>query len=89
MTTIIETLTALIDQEARLSAPATQIAARADLYALGLTPFTAIRLMLAVERAFGVEFARDRLNRAAMGSIEAIVAGVETGLHVPEQTLAA
>lgn len=70
---MFETLQRLIDREAKLRVSADCLTARADLYELGLTPYTAIRLLLAIEREFGVEFPRRLLNRATMQSIDSIV----------------
>lgn len=66
------TIQRLIDQEARLAIPAANLTPRANLYELGLTSFDAIRLLVAIERAFKVEVPRDLLKRDAMASIEAI-----------------
>lgn len=66
----------LIDQEAKLVISARDVTPRANLYELGLTPYTAIRVLLAVEREFGVEFPRHLLKRARMATIESIVASV-------------
>lgn len=71
---MFEILQRLIDKEAKLRVSADCLTARADLYELGLTPYTAIRLLLAVEREFKVEFPRRHLNRATMQSIESIIA---------------
>jgi acyl carrier protein len=62
----------LIDQEARLLVPASDLSPHADLYALGLTPYSAVRLLLALERDFDVEFPREALKRETMGSLAAI-----------------
>jgi hypothetical protein len=70
----------LVDEEAKLAVPAAQVAPRADLYALGLTPYTAIRTLLAIEREFGVEFARHRLNRRTMATLASIAASLDEAL---------
>ncbi|HYA79728.1 MAG TPA: acyl carrier protein [Methylocystis sp.] len=62
----------LIDENAKLSTPARDLAPDADLYQAGLTPFMAIRLMLALEREFGVEFPEQMLKRRSMSSLEAV-----------------
>lgn len=64
----------LIDREAKLLLPAGDLTPRADLYRLGLTPYTAIRLLLAIESEFEVEFPRRLLNKTSMASIESIMA---------------
>ena len=63
----------LIDRELALALPAAEIAPRADLYALGLTSFEAVRLLLAIEREFHVELPQEMLTRETARSIEAIV----------------
>jgi len=82
---MIATIEQLIDREARLTLPARDVTPRADLYRLGLTPYTAIRLLLAIEREFEVVFPRRLLNRASMASIEAIMACLRE--TTPEQEL--
>jgi acyl carrier protein len=67
----------LIDQEAQLVIPAANLTPRANLYDLGLTSFDAIRLLVAVERAFKIEFQREMLNRKSVASIEAIAMVVQ------------
>ncbi len=66
------TIRQLIDEKAKLSIPARDLGLTADLYELGLTPFTAIKLLLALEREFEVEFSEEMLNRHSVSSIEAI-----------------
>ncbi len=62
----------VIDQEARLTTAAADLTPGADLYALGLTPYSAVRVLLALERECGVELPRRLLKRESMQSIEAI-----------------
>lgn len=69
---MIETIKKLIDAEAQLSIPARDLTPWANLYELGLTPYSAIRLLLATERAFDVEFPRRLLNKDSMASIRSI-----------------
>lgn len=80
---MFETIRRLIDREAKLAIPACDLTPRADLYALGLTPYTAIRLLLTVEREYGVEFPRESLNRASMASIESIARCVRDAKFAP------
>lgn len=80
---MFDILKRLIDRESRLAIPACDLTPRANLYELGLTPYTAIRLLLAVEREFGVEFPRESLNRAAMASIESIALCVRSAKFAP------
>ena len=69
---VIETIRRLIDEKGNLATPARDLALGADLFRVGLTPFTAIQLMLALEKEFGVEFPKQMLNRRCMSSINAI-----------------
>jgi acyl carrier protein len=66
------TITQLIDRETHLALPASDITPPADLFALGLTAYDAICLLVAIEHEFGVEFPREALKRETMGSIDAI-----------------
>jgi acyl carrier protein len=75
---MFETIKRLIDETAQLATPARKIAPGADLRRLGLTPYTAIRLMLVVERSFGVEFPRHMLNTRTMASMNAIATAVQS-----------
>ncbi|MFY9658918.1 MAG: phosphopantetheine-binding protein [Methylocystis sp.] len=67
----------LIERELTLALPAGEIAPSADLYALGLTPYGAVCLLLAVEREFHVELPREMLRRETARSIEAILEAVQ------------
>ncbi|MBM3578541.1 MAG: acyl carrier protein [Alphaproteobacteria bacterium] len=80
---MFETIQRLIDQEVQISVPASHLTPRANLYELGMTPYTAIRLLLAIEREFRVEFARDSLNRETMATMENILRGVRACQFVP------
>jgi len=70
---MIASIERLIDRETRLALPASDITPRADLYALGLTSFDAVRLLVAIERELEVELPREMLKRETMRSIETIV----------------
>ncbi len=69
---MITAIQRLLDRETQLALPAADITARTDLYALGLTSFAAVRVLLAVEREFHVELPPEMLNRETARSIEAI-----------------
>jgi acyl carrier protein len=73
----------LIDQEAKLAIQAANLTPRANLYDLGLTSFDAIRLLVALERAFKIEFQREMLNRESVASIEAIAKAVQAMQQAP------
>jgi acyl carrier protein len=62
----------VIDAEARLTAPAAELTPAANLYAAGLTPYSAVRVLLALERELDVELPRAALTRATMESMAAI-----------------
>ncbi len=70
----------VIDQEARLPFSASDITPGGDLYKLGLTPYSAVRVLLALEREFGVELTRAQLKRETMQSIEAIARAFHAAL---------
>lgn len=77
------TIQRLIDQEAKLVIPAANLTPRANLYDLGLTSFDAIRVLVAVERAFKIEFPREMLNRESVSSIEAIAKAAQAMRQSP------
>ncbi|QGM96137.1 acyl carrier protein [Methylocystis parvus] len=77
------TIQTIIDQEAKLAVPAAHLTLRADLYALGLTSFDAIRLIVAIERAFKVELAREMLKRETVASIESIARAIQAAQPAP------
>lgn len=49
-----------------------------DLYAAGLSSFSSVQVMLALEQAFDCEFPEHMLNRRTFSSIGEIVGAVET-----------
>ncbi len=49
----------------------------ADLYAVGLTSFASVQLMLGIEDAFDIEFPDNLLNRKSFASISAIAKTVD------------
>jgi len=54
-----------------------QVADDADLYAVGLTSFASVQLMLGIEEAFDIEFPDNLLNRKSFASIAAIAKTVD------------
>ena len=70
---MIETIRRLVQQNGKLHTPVDTLANMDNLYEAGLTPFAAIRVMLALEEAFDVEFPPELLRRQNFSSIEAIV----------------
>lgn len=71
-----ETIRRLLQEHGRLHVPVENLSDDADLYGAGLTPFAAIRVMLALEEAFDVEFPVAMLRRESFKSIKAIKAGL-------------
>lgn len=55
-----------------LPVAANEIAPDADLYAIGLSSFASVQLMLGIEEAFDIEFPDHLLNRKSFVSIDAI-----------------
>jgi acyl carrier protein len=66
--TIREILTA----HGRLPVDVATLADSQDLYAAGLTSFSAVQVMLGLEEAFDIEFPERMLNRKTFSSIAAI-----------------
>lgn len=71
------TIQRLIDRDARLHVAAADLTPQSDLYALGLTPYSAVRLLLSLEREFDIQLPRQFLERDTMRSIDSIVAALE------------
>ncbi len=71
---MIEIVRRLLQEHGRLHAPVDTLPANADLYDAGLTPFAAIRIMLALEEEFGVQFPVSMLRRQSFAKMESIVA---------------
>ena len=69
---MIETIRRLLQENGRLHTPIETLSDSADLYEAGLTPFAAIRTMLAIEEAFDVEFPVAMLRRQSFVSVNAI-----------------
>ncbi len=70
---MIETIRRLVQQNGKLHTPVDTLSNMDNLYEAGLTPFAAIRVMLALEEAFDAEFPPELLRRQNFSSIEAIV----------------
>ena len=73
---MMDTIRRLLQEHGRLHTPVEQLSDSDDLYSAGLTPFAAIRTMLALEEAFDVEFPVSMLRRQSFASINAIGACV-------------
>lgn len=72
-----ETVRRLLAEHGRLHCAVASLSSSADLYEAGLTPFAAIRVMLALEEQFEVEFPVRWLRRQTFSSIDAITACLE------------
>ncbi|CCM77710.1 acyl carrier protein [Rhizobium mesoamericanum] len=71
------TIRELLVKFGKLPASVDQIADDADLYAVGLTSFASVQLMLGIEEAFDIEFPDNLLNRKSFASINAIAKTVD------------
>ncbi len=69
-----EIVRGLLEEHGRLHSPVVGLSSNADLYEAGLTPFAAIRVMLALEEQFEIEFPVRMLCRQSFASIDAIAA---------------
>ncbi|WP_431320760.1 acyl carrier protein [Rhizobium sp. YTU87027] len=66
------TIRELLVKFGKLPVSVDQVADDADLYAVGLTSFASVQLMLGIEEAFDIEFPDNLLNRKSFASISAI-----------------
>lgn len=67
-----ETIRELLDRVGGLPVPVAEITNEADLYAVGLSSFASVQVMLAIEESFDIEFPDSLLNRKSFASIKAI-----------------
>jgi acyl carrier protein len=81
-----ETVRRLLDQQGCLHRSAQGLTADANLYDAGLTPFAAIRVMLALEEHYEIEFPVSMLRRQSFASIDSIVACLES-LSISDRTM--
>jgi acyl carrier protein len=73
---MIKTIRDLIARHGRLPVDVASLIDEQDLYAAGLTSFSAVQLMLGLEDAFDIEFPERMLNRKTFSSISAIAASI-------------
>jgi acyl carrier protein len=66
----------VIADHARLSVEVSAVADADDLFALGMTSYASVNVMLAIEDAFGVEFPDRMLTRNVFASIDVLSAAV-------------
>ena len=71
---MIDTVNQLIYTHGNLRVPTLILTPDADLYAVGLTPFAAIQVTLALEETFDIEFPERMLRPQSFVSINSIVA---------------
>ena len=71
------TIRELLVKFGKLPVSVDQVADDADLYAVGLTSFASVQLMLGIEEAFDIEFPDNLLNRKSFASITAIAKTVD------------
>ena len=71
------TIRSLLTKLGRLPVDVASLADDQDLYAAGLTSFSAVQLMLGLEESFDVEFPERMLNRKTFASIAAIAAAID------------
>jgi acyl carrier protein len=69
---------AVLKQHAKLTVDAETLADNDDLYAVGLSSFSTVQLMLALEEEFNIEIPDKMLNRRSFESVAAITTVVET-----------
>ncbi len=67
-----ETIREILGKTGGLPVPVTELTDDSDLYAVGLSSFASVQLMLGLEEAFDIEFPDSLLNRKSFGSIAAI-----------------
>jgi acyl carrier protein len=75
---MIELIRQIIDAKGHLPVAARTLDPNANLYEAGLSPFTAIQVMLALEGACGVEFPKRMLRRRSFSSLNSIAACLES-----------
>ena len=71
-TTVHATIRQILSDHGRLPVDVATLTDGQDLYAAGLTSFSAVQVMLGLEEAFDVEFPERMLNRKTFSSIAAI-----------------
>ena len=71
-----KTIRELIALHGRMPVDVATLSDEQDLYAAGLTSFSAVQLMLGLEEAFDLEFPERMLNRKTFSSIAAIAASI-------------
>jgi acyl carrier protein len=75
------TIREILVKEGDLSVPVDRLSDEADLFDAGLSSFGTVKLMLALESAFGIEFDLAFLSRSTFSSIASLAAAVEALQH--------
>ena len=78
MSSISDRVRSVLTQHAKLTVDAATLADQDDLYAVGLSSFSTVQLMLALEEEFSIEIPDKMLNRRSFESVAAITGVVET-----------
>lgn len=78
MSSISDRVRSVLTQHAKLTVDAATLADQDDLYAVGLSSFSTVQLMLALEGEFNIEIPDKLLNRRSFESVAAITGVVET-----------
>jgi len=77
MSSISDRVRAVLKQHAKLTVDAAALADNDDLYGVGLSSFSTVQLMLALEEEFNIEIPDKMLNRRSFESVAAITGVVE------------
>ena len=86
---MIDTIRRLLKENGKLHTSVETLSTSDNLYAAGLTPFAAIRVMLALEETFDVEFPPELLRRQNFASIESIIETLDTATPIAKLRRAA
>jgi len=78
MSSTADRVRSVLKLHAKLSVDASTLAENDDLYAVGLSSFSTVQLMLALEEEFNIEIPDKMLNRRSFESVAAITGVVET-----------
>lgn len=66
----------LLEEVSELSCPVSQLSDSDDLFAVGLTSFATVSLMMAIEQEFSVSFPDHLLTRSTFANIDALSAAI-------------
>jgi hypothetical protein len=74
---MIEVIRHALDVRGRLPVAASLIAPWVNLYEMGLTPFSAIQVMLELEKEFSIEFPDRMLKRQNFATISSMISCIK------------